>query len=113
MASLAITLPCLPGGGEKLRSLARECDGARRAEFDDFHRRVGLSGERWYLQQTAQGEVCIITMEGDPGGAIAKLGSSDHPFDVWFREAVREVHGVDFARPLPGPPPEMVFEGYS
>ena len=110
MSSLAIALPCVPGGADRLRQLAAECGGPRRADFEDFHRRVGLVGERWYLQQTPQGELCIITLEGDPGGAIARLGASQHPFDVWFREAVKGVHGVDFAEPLPGPPPELVFD---
>ena len=111
MGELAIALPCLPGGAEKLRELAATCAGSRRAEFEDFHRRVGLSGERWFLQQTPQGELLIVALDGDAGAAMQKLGSSDHPFDVWFREQCRLVHGVDFTQPLPGPPPEMVFEG--
>ena len=110
MAYLAIALPCLPGGAERLRALARECSGPRQAEFADFHRRVGLSAERWFVQQTPQGDLCIVTLEGDPAGAMAKLGSSQRPFDVWFREAVKGVHGVDFAAPLPGPAPVQVFE---
>lgn len=111
MGSLAIALPCLPGGASKLREIAHECSNGRRAEFEDFHRRVGLTGERWYIQQTPQGELALITLEGDPVGAIGKLGASDHPFDVWFRDQVKQVHGVDFAEPMPGPPPEQVFEG--
>jgi len=110
MGTLAIALPCLTGGAERLRAIARECDGPRRADFDDFHRRVGLTSERWFLQQTPQGELLILQLEGDPIGALGKLAGSNHPFDVWFREAVREVHGVDLSEPLPGPPPELVFE---
>ena len=110
MAYLAIALPCVPGGADKLRALADECAGPRQAEFEEFHRRVGLSEERWFVQQTPQGDLCIITLEGDPAGAMAKLGASQHPFDVWFREAVKGVHGVDFAAPMPGPPPVQVFE---
>ena len=111
MANLAIALPCLPGGADKLREIARECNGPRSAEYKDFHRRVGLSVERWDVQQTPQGELCLITMEGDPLGAMVKLAGSVHPFDVWFRDEIKQVHGVDFAQPLPGPPPEQVFEG--
>jgi hypothetical protein len=44
-------------------------------------------------------------------GAIQKLAASDHPFDRWFKEQSREVHGIDFNQRLPGPPPEQVFEG--
>jgi hypothetical protein len=111
MPRLAIALPNLPGGGDRLRAKARELSEQRRAEFDDFHRRVGLERESWYLQQTPAGELTILVLEGDPLGALQKLGASDHPFDVEFREWAKTVHGVDLAQPLPGPPPEPVFEG--
>jgi hypothetical protein len=111
MADLAIALPCVPGGAQRLRQLAAECAGARRDEFADFHRRVGLDREHWYIQQTPQGELLLLTMHGDPEGALRKLAGSDHPFDVWFREQVRAVHGVDLSQPLPAPPPEPVFAG--
>ncbi len=110
MASLAITLPCLPGGAEKLRQLAAECSGPRRAEFADFHRRMGLTGERWFLQQTPQGPLLILALEGDPMGAMQKLAASEQSFDRWFKEQVRAVHGVDFNQPLPGPPPDLILE---
>lgn len=111
MATMAIALPCLPGWADELRKTAAEISGPRRQEFEDFHRRAGLSAERWFVQQTPQGELCIVVLEGDPMGAIGALASSNQPFDVWFRDSVKKVHGVDFAQPLPGPPPEVVFEG--
>ena len=51
MATMAISLPCLPGGAAKLREFADEVRGPRRAEFEDFHRRAGLTAERWFVQQ--------------------------------------------------------------
>lgn len=110
MDSLAIALPCLPGGGEKLRQLAAECSGDRSKDFEAFHRRIGLSREHWYLQPTPEGELCLVVLEGDPLGAIQKLAVSDEEFDRWFIDRVKEVHGVDFGQPLPGPPPEKVFD---
>jgi hypothetical protein len=109
MGSLAMAVPCLPGGAEKLRELGRECSGPRREEFADFHRRVGLRGEEWFLQGTPEGTMLVMRLEGDPLGALEKLAASDHPFDVWFRDRCREVHGIDLTQPLPGPPPEQVF----
>ena len=75
MAQLALALPVLPGGGDKLRALADECRGPRRAEFEDFHRRTGLTHEAWFLQQSPQGELFILTLEGDSMGAIQKLAA--------------------------------------
>lgn len=111
MPTMAIALPCLPGGADKLRALAKECAGARRDEFADFHRRVNLTREQWFLQSTPQGEMLILILEGDPQSAMAKLAASKEPFDTWFLEQVEQVHGVDLRQPLPGPPPELVFEG--
>lgn len=68
------------------------------------------AAEHWHLQSMPQGELCLVVLEGDPAGALAKL-SADDPFDGWFRDDVKAVHGVDFAQPLPGPPPESVFSG--
>lgn len=111
MATMAIALPCLPGGSEKLKDIAAELSGPRRAEFDDFHRRAGLTAERWYLQQTPNGDLLNLVLEGEPLQAIGVLAASSEPFDVWFREQVKAVHGVDFAKPLEAPPPELLFEG--
>src|SRR5690349_9897760 len=110
MATLALALPCLPGGADKARQFAAACRD-RRQEFEEFHRRVGLTAERWYLQQKPQGTLLVLVLEGDPQGAVAKLASSSDQFDRWFKEQAREIHGVDFGQPLPGPPPEQVFEG--
>lgn len=111
MATMAISLPCLPGGADKLKHIASELAGPRRAEFDEFHRRAGLTSELWFVQQTPQGDLLNLVLEGEPMQAIGVLAASTEPFDVWFREQIKAVHGVDFSRPLPAPPPELVFEG--
>jgi hypothetical protein len=111
MPTLAIALPCLPGGAARLKDIASELAGPRRAEFDDFHRRAGLTIERWFVQRTPDGDLVNVVLEGEPLHAIGVLATSTEPFDVWFREQVKAVHGVDFAQPLPVPAPELVFEG--
>ena len=96
-----------------LHGLAEICRGERRQEFEDFHRRVGLSAEQWFLQQTPQGDLFMLILEGDPLGAVTKLAGSDHPFDRWFKERVREVHGVDFNQPCPGRRPNRFLRARS
>ena len=114
MASLAFAAPCLPGGADALRRIARELQGARQGEFEDFHRRVGLAGEAWYVQQTPQGDLSIVFLEGDdPARSIQMLGQSDHAFDRWFKEQVKQVHGIDFNQPPAGPFPEVVHDSVS
>jgi len=111
MGQMVLVMPCLPGGGDKLRTLAEQCRGPRRTEFEDFHRRVFLDSEHWYLQPSPQGELFILVLEGDLAQAMPKMAAADEPFDRWFKERAREVHGIDFGRPLAAPAAEDIFEG--
>jgi len=38
------------------------------------------------------------------------MGMSQEPYFVWFREQVKDIHGVDFSQPLPGPLPEAFMD---
>ena len=38
------------------------------------------------------------------------LGSSQDPFDVWFREQTRELHGIHIEDGVPSPEQLMSFE---
>ncbi|MGH8571786.1 MAG: hypothetical protein ACREX8_04305 [Gammaproteobacteria bacterium] len=40
--------------------------------------------------------------------AMQGVGSSQEPFDQWFRERMKEVHGIDLAEPAP--PPEQIID---
>ena len=41
---------------------------------------------------------------------MPSMGASTDAFDVWFREKVKEMHGLDMTQPPPGPPPALVHE---
>jgi hypothetical protein len=32
---------------------------------------------------------------------LGEFTASDEPFNTWFREAMKEVHGVDSSQPMP------------
>ncbi len=111
MATISFALPCLPEGAEHLRNFSRQLNEPRRSEFEDFNRRMGLSKHNCYVQQTPQGEISIVYLESDDlAGCFQKLAVSEQPFDIWFREQAKLVHGVDFSQPMPGPLPELAFE---
>lgn len=110
MRSIAFAAPALPAGVEQLEGTATEVLGPRRRELDDFHNRLGITKEHWYLQQTAEGPVVLVFLEGtDLAATFEKLAVSDHPFDRWFRDRAQKVHGIDFSAPMPGPMPEQVL----
>jgi len=107
----AVAVPVLPNKVEAWKAWVQECKGPRKEEFEDLNRRMGLTAHRVWLMQSPQGAMAIVVHDGPGGDAfMGKLATSDHPFDVWFRERVSEFHGLDFSEPLPGPPPESVLD---
>ena len=45
----------------------------------------------------------------NPQAADEALSASDNEFDVWFKQSLSECHGIDFDKPLPGSPPELII----
>jgi len=109
MASYSFAIPILPGKTEAVRRLATEASGPRRSEMDEFQQRVGITKQEVWLQQTPQGDLSIVYFEAaDPGRMFQELASSDKPFDRWYAQQLKEIHGIDPSQPLP--PNELIIE---
>ncbi len=110
MASFAMALPILPGQAEGIRRMNDEVLGPRRGEYEESRRRLGITKEMAWIQQTPMGEMALIYLEAeDPQRALRGMAESQDQFDAWFRQYVQDVHGIDVAG---GPPPssELVFD---
>ena len=71
-----------------------ELTGARKAEFAASRRSLGVR-ERTFLQHTPQGDLVLVTLEGDhPETAFAEFGKRTDPFTMWFKQQVSEIHGM-------------------
>lgn len=47
------------------------------------------------------GDLAVVYVKADDlQAAFAGLGSSQDPFDTWFRDVVLEVHGINLTQPL-------------
>ncbi len=111
MASLASAFPILPSKTEQWKHFSQEMAGPRHREYEASRKRLGISREVAYLQQTPQGDMAVVYFEvQDIPSVFEGFGRSQEPFDVWFREQVKEIHGLDFSEPLPGPLPEAIVD---
>ena len=55
------------------------------------------------------GDFAVVYLEADDlQAAFADMGSSQEPFDQWFREHVMNVHGMDMSEGFP--PPEQLLD---
>jgi hypothetical protein len=111
MAAFAFIAPILPGKEQADKEHMREAVGPRRQDYAEWRRKLGITREAVWHQQTPQGTVAIVYMEADdPQRALQGLGSSTEPIAQWFRQCILEVHGLDLTQPMPGPLPELVID---
>ena|SRR5215218_762753 len=97
----AFALPVVSGRKEFDRKTLEEIAGPRLAEHEAAMREAGISRHAAWHQQTPDGTLAVVYMEARDEAALGHFTASDEPFNTWFREAMKEVHGVDISQPLP------------
>ena len=104
MPVTTFAVPILPGKTEAWKQAATSLTTDRKADFDDFNQRFGITRHVGSLQQTPQGDFAVVFIEGDdPDSVLGKMQQSEHPFERWFVETIFEdVHGITSSQ---GPPP--------
>ena len=113
MPSIAFVAPVVPGKTDRLRESAQtHAPGSeRRAAYEASRERHGITREMAWLQPTPIGDLTVVDIEAvDLDAMFAGLGSSQDPFDVWFREQTRELHGIEIEDGVPSPELMMSFE---
>lgn len=108
MPAIAFAIPILPGKEALDRDTMGEMEGARRDEYEAALRDAGVTRHTVWHQQTPDGTIAVVYMEAGDEAGVAKFGSSDAPFNRWFRDQMKEVHGVDISQS--GPPPKQVHD---
>ena len=118
MSGIVLTFPILDGKVEAWRRFCQELCGYRRKSYEASRQRLGITRERLSLVETTFGATAVTTLEApDVAQALGQIIASDLTFDVWYREKLQELHGVNlagyeqFAQPTPLPPnQELLFE---
>ena len=108
MPAFAFALPVVPGKETLDRETLEEMQGTRRAEYEDQMRAAGITRHTVWHQQTPDGTIAVVYMEAEDEAAIGAFGASAAPLNTWFRERMKEVHGLDITQP--GPPVEKVHD---
>ncbi len=98
MSGIVLTFPILAGKVEAWRRFCQELSGSRRQPYEASRRRLGITRERLALVDTAFGATAVTTLEApDVAQALGQIIASVLPFDVWYRERLQELHGVNLA----------------
>jgi hypothetical protein len=107
---IAMAIPIVPENLGKWKKFTEKLNNEYRTQFINSRNSVGLR-ERSYFQHFPNLDIVILTLEGeDPIGSFRNIFRQNDDFTNWFVEQVKEIHGVDLRKPLPGPPPELVID---
>ena len=117
MSGMVLTFPILAGKVEAWRRFCQELAGSRQQPYQASRRRMGITRERLALVETAFGAMAVTTLEApDVAQALGQIIASELPFDVWYRERLQKLHGINlaayeqFAQPTPPLNQEVHFE---
>jgi hypothetical protein len=118
MSGIVLTFPILTGKVEAWRRFCQELSGSRRQPYEASRQRLGITCERLALVETAFGAMAVTTLEApNVAQALGQIIASVLPFDVWYRERLQELHGVNLAgyeqfslRTHPPPNKELLIE---
>lgn len=103
--------PLLPGTTSVDREEMLSCwHGERSDEHTASRRRHRITRESGWIQDTSAGDVAVVLIESpDLSSALLGIATSQEPFDIWFREHLRTVHGLDLAEGMALPEQVLGF----
>lgn len=113
MAVLNFAAPILPGKVKQWEAFHDEMapGGPRRKEWEAQMKRGGITRQIVSRQSTPMGEFTVVFFEGaDPAAVLKNLATSADPFDKWFAQQIKEIHGIDASQPPPGPMSQVKME---
>jgi hypothetical protein len=111
--TVCLAVPLLPGTTSTDREEMLSCwSGERAAEHAVSRRRHGITRESVWIQSTPGNDGAVVLLESpDVAAALFGLATSQAPFDVWFRDHLRAVHGLDLADGMAAPEQILDFRG--
>jgi hypothetical protein len=108
MSGIVLTFPILADKVETWRRFCQELSGSRRKPYEASRQRLGITREQLALVDTAFGATAVTTLEApNVAQALGQIIASVLPFDIWYREQLQKLHGINlagyeqFAQPAP------------
>lgn len=99
-------MPILEGKTEAARAFAAKMMENGGERFSQANTTV--TKESWFLQKTPMGDFLIVYSQSPDSNQVMKnLAEAQDPLDVWFKEQVLELTGLDCNAPM-GDFPEQI-----
>ncbi|MCF2125325.1 ester cyclase [Strepomyces sp. STD 3.1] len=109
--SVTRTVPLRTAKYAAWHRLTAELQGPRRREYEASRRRLSITNEVLRIDPRPHGDHVIVHFETpDPERTRKRWAESTHPFDLWLREQIHDIHGED---PWAGPATSSESAGLS
>jgi hypothetical protein len=96
MSLYAFMAPIQPGKSEEFRQFAADLGGAKKTDYEASRKSAGFNRETIFLQKTPMGEMVVVVQEAENAEkALESLRSMKDPFNVWFFQKIKDIHGMD------------------
>jgi hypothetical protein len=100
MDHICLLLPIVDGKSEAARRFQRELDTIRKADYAKSEDRIGITKELWFIASLPSGDHYIAYMESEAfDKALSAFAASRDSFDLWFKERLADVTGLDLNNP--------------
>ncbi len=97
---LALIVPILKGKVKDVEQLAASLSSSKSEEYGKSQMGLGIEKESWFLASSVQGDYVIVYIaSNDVSKSMSKLISSKEPFDLWIKNEVGKITGVDWNNP--------------
>jgi hypothetical protein len=104
-----LVVPVLPGKADVMRDFYREVDGPRKADYERSEQQLGIGKEVAWLAHGDEGDLAVIYIESENfEQAFGQFVQSQDEFDLWFKERVLEISGLDLNNPPEMELPELL-----
>jgi predicted ester cyclase len=106
----SIAIPIQKGQTERFKDFINKLKTEKYNDFVESRKKLNVR-ERTSLQETPNGDMVIVTLEGtNPTEAFTKFGQGTDSFTTWFKNEVKEIHGIDLSSPPQGKLPELIID---
>ncbi len=83
MDNIGFALPVQSGKSADARAFMTELEGARKGQYAASERKIGITKELWFFQETPHGDLLVAYMEAaDFGKALGMFSQSKDEFDA-------------------------------
>ncbi len=107
MPTIMFVNPLKPEKLNEYKAFMAEFTGPRKTEYLDLLSRYGLKSAKVHYHKIGNQEFVIVMHEQEPGkeALLANWPGSNHPFDLWFKEQLANLHDFEYAGA-----PEMILD---